>query len=171
MIVSRIARTRKKTTRKAPSIEVEVFRFLLDRISDKDWGIDTRTRQDRNKPVPHANTASRIQAALNGDPLPGGRRAFCPAITHRMLWEHQVGKRTICFTGNGRIRDPESLFEIDVDCKDCPNPAQARQFLDDLMVDPNVPDFAGLFAEPSTRGVTTHSDPLVLTGGNASATS
>jgi hypothetical protein len=142
----------KKRSRKAPSIEVEVFRFLLDRISNKDWGIDTRTRHDRNKPVPHANKAARIQAALNGDPLPNGRRAFCPAINHKLLWEHQVGKRTLCFTGNGRIRDPESLFEIDVDCKGRPNPAQARQFLDDLMADPNVPDFARLFIEKSTSG-------------------
>jgi hypothetical protein len=140
----------KKKSRKAPSIEVEVFRFLIDRISSKDWGTDTRTRHDRTRPVPHASTAARIQAALNGDPFPNGRRSFCPAITHRLLWEHQVGKRTLCFTGNGRIRDHESLFEIDVDCKDEPNPAQARQFLDDLMADPNVPDFARLFIEKST---------------------
>ena len=72
MVVSRNSKTRKKIARKAPSIEVEVFRFLLDRISDKDWGTDTRTLHDRNKPVPHANTAARIQAALNG----GARHAL-----------------------------------------------------------------------------------------------
>ena len=156
MIVSRATKTPRKTARKAPSLEVEVLRFLIDRISDKDWGTDTRTRRVRDKPVPHANTASRIQAALNSDPLSSGRRAFVSSITHRMLWEHQVGKRTLCFTGTGRIRDLESLFLIDVDCKDQPNPSQARQLLDDLMADPNLPDFANLFVENSTSGGGAH---------------
>jgi hypothetical protein len=156
MIVNTRPKVPKKRTRRAPSVEIEVFRFLLDRISDKDWGTDTRTRHHRNKPVPHNNPAHRIQAALNGDPLLNGRRAFIPGITHKMLWEHQVGKRTLCFTGNGRIRDLESLFLIDVDCKDQPNPSQARQYLDDLMTEPKVPEFDRLFVESSTSGGGAH---------------
>jgi hypothetical protein len=147
---------RRRTVRQAPSIEVEVFRFLLARISDKDWGDDTRTMRDRNRPVPHANTANRIRDSLNSDPLTSGCRAFCRSISHRMLWEHQVGERTLCFTGNGQKKAPESLFLIDVDCKDRPNPVQARQFLEDLKADPHVPDFARLFVEPSSSGGGAH---------------
>jgi hypothetical protein len=155
---------RKKRTRKAQSLEIEVFRFILDRISDKDWGIDTRTRKNRNRPVPHVNPAGRIKCALNGDPMSGGQRAFVPSITHKMLWEHQLGSKTLCFTGNGHGKAPESLFLLDVDCKDRRNPDQARRYLDDLMADPNVPDFAGLFVEPSTSGGGAHGYGVLVKG-------
>ena len=81
-----------------------------------------------------------------------------------MLWEHQVGRKTLCFTGNGHSNAPESLFMIDVDCKDRWNPEQARRFLDDLMADHNVPDFARLFVEPSTSGNGVHGYGVLVKG-------
>jgi hypothetical protein len=154
--VIRNAKIPKKITREAPNLEVEVFRFILQRISITDWGIDTRTKSNRKGSVPHANTAARIKCALNGDPLPSGRRAFVPSITQKMLWEHQAGTKTLCFTGNGRSKAPETLFLIDVDCKCRPNYNEARRFLDDLKADTHVPAFASLFVEPSSSGGGAH---------------
>jgi len=96
--------------------------------------------------------------------MSSGRRAFVPSITHKMLWEHQVGRKTLCFTGNGNKNAPESLFLIDVDCKDRWNPDQARRYLDDLMADPKVPDFATLFVEPSTSGGGVHGYGVLVKG-------
>ena len=108
-------------------------------ISPYDHGLKHRGR------VIHAGTNERVVRDLNA-------RGWVRGLTNASMHRHFAGEQTAYFTADGRIRTPEVLLMIDVDCHKAGTHAAAVAFAGHLR-DAFFPD---LYFEPSTNGNGAH---------------
>ncbi|RUL87605.1 hypothetical protein [Tautonia sociabilis] len=106
------------------------------------WADKTVFRQITNKQVINAFRACRTR----------DRRIDFPRIDDRMYAEHMAGERIFYFYGDGRIKTPETLLKIDVDCHKSGSFAGAVSCVEWLTEN----GFPGLFWSRSTNGRGAH---------------
>jgi hypothetical protein len=104
--------------------------------------------------VVHANTNAKVARDLNS-------RGWVPGLTNAAMQRHFAGRATVYFTADGRIRTPEVLLMIDVDCHRTGTLGAAVAFAEHLRED----HFPGLYFEPSTHGNGVHAYLILDTRG------
>jgi hypothetical protein len=104
--------------------------------------------------VVHANTNARVARDLNS-------RGWVPGLTNAAMERHFAGRGTVYFTADGRVRTPEVLLMIDVDCHRTGTYGAAIAFAEHLRDE----HFPGLYFEPSTHGNGVHAYLILDTRG------
>jgi hypothetical protein len=108
-------------------------------ISPYDHGLKFRGR------VLHCNRNERVVRDLNS-------RGWVHGMTAAAMRQHFTGESTVYFTADGRVRTPETLLMVDIDCHGTGTYEAAVAFARHLR-DHHFPD---LYFEPSTNGNGVH---------------
>lgn len=117
-------------------------------VSPYDHGLKHQGR------VVHANTNESVVRDLDS-------RGWVRGLTNGAMVRHFAGEATVYFTADGRVRTPEVLLMLDVDCHRVGTYASAVAFTEHL----RDHHFPGLYFEPSTNGNGVHAYLLLDTRG------
>ena len=137
-----------RKTRKKPRRKQTINKWLRDRISGIDIGVEIES-EDGKHPI-HLN--KNVQVLEHFNRLRNGERSFMKRLSNMNFLDHFTEVATFYFAGAAESKKPETLVLIDIDCKKTGTLEGAMAFAEHL----RKYYFPGLYIEVSTHGNGAH---------------